>query len=50
MKTKEERERDFKERYDLWLKNNNKLGGQYKVPRLLNNRTIVEEILTQIMR
>ncbi|MCA0431585.1 MAG: GH3 auxin-responsive promoter family protein [Bacteroidetes bacterium] len=39
-----------KKTFYLWLKNNNKLGGQYKVPRLLNNRTIVEEILTQIMR
>ncbi len=28
-----------------WLKTNNKLGGQYKVPRLSNNRKILEEIL-----
>lgn len=28
-----------------WLKNNNKLGGQHKVPRLANDRKIVEEIL-----
>jgi hypothetical protein len=28
-----------------WLKNCNKLGGQHKVPRLSNNRKIVEEIL-----
>jgi hypothetical protein len=28
-----------------WLKDNNRLGGQYKVPRLSNNRKIVEEIL-----
>jgi hypothetical protein len=28
-----------------WLKLNNKLGGQYKVPRLSNDRKIVEEIL-----
>jgi len=28
-----------------WLKTNNKLGGQYKVPRLSNDRKIVEEIL-----
>ncbi len=27
-----------------WLKQNNKLGGQHKVPRLNNNRKIVEEI------
>jgi len=28
-----------------WLKQNNRLGGQYKVPRLMNNRKIVEEII-----
>ncbi len=28
-----------------WLKENNRLGGQYKVPRLSNNRKIIEEIL-----
>lgn len=28
-----------------WLKHKNKLGGQHKVPRLSNNRTIVEEIM-----
>lgn len=28
-----------------WLKINNKLGGQYKVPRLSNDRKIVEEVL-----
>lgn len=28
-----------------WLKLNNKLGGQYKVPRLSNDRKIVDEIL-----
>lgn len=28
-----------------WLKANNKLGGQHKVPRLSNNRKIIEEIL-----
>lgn len=32
----------------LWLKQNNKLGGQYKVPRLSNTRIIVEEILSLI--
>lgn len=31
--------------FDAWLKKNNKLGGQHKVPRLSNNRTILEEIL-----
>jgi len=29
----------------LWLKNNRKLGGQHKVPRLSNDRKIIEEIL-----
>ncbi|HNQ84120.1 MAG TPA: GH3 auxin-responsive promoter family protein [Bacteroidales bacterium] len=29
-----------------WLKNKGKLGGQNKVPRLSNHRTIIEEILT----
>ena len=28
-----------------WLKSKNKLGGQYKVPRLSNNRNYVEEII-----
>ena len=28
-----------------WLELRNKLGGQYKVPRLQNNRKIVEELL-----
>jgi hypothetical protein len=28
-----------------WLKQNNRLGGQYKVPRLMNNRKIIEEII-----
>ncbi|MBX3162846.1 MAG: GH3 auxin-responsive promoter family protein [Bacteroidetes bacterium] len=28
-----------------WLKANNKLGGQYKIPRLSNDRKILEEIL-----
>ena len=30
--------------YD-WLKSKNKLGGQHKVPRLSNNRELVEELL-----
>ncbi len=29
-----------------WLKRNNKLGGQHKVPRLMNQRVIVDDILT----
>jgi hypothetical protein len=28
-----------------WLKKNNKLGGQHKIPRLSNDRTILEEIV-----
>jgi len=32
-----------------WLKKNNKLGGQYKVPRLNNNRKIADEILKIIL-
>ncbi len=28
-----------------WLKRNNRLGGQYKVPRLSNNRKVVDEIM-----
>ena len=28
-----------------WLKLNNKLGGQFKVPRLSNDRLLLEEIL-----
>ena len=28
-----------------WLKNNNKLGGQHKIPRLCNTRKIIDELL-----
>lgn len=31
--------------FDGWLKSINKLGGQNKIPRLLNDRTIAEQIL-----
>ena len=31
-----------------WLKSKNKLGGQYKVPRLSNNRKYVDEILKMV--
>ena len=34
-----------KESFDGWLKQNGKLGGQNKIPRLSNNRTILEQIL-----
>ncbi|MEY3236762.1 MAG: hypothetical protein RI883_863 [Bacteroidota bacterium] len=33
--------------FDEWLKSEGKLGGQNKVPRLSNNRTILEQILVQ---
>jgi hypothetical protein len=32
--------------FNQWLKNKGKLGGQHKVPRLSNERILVEEILT----
>ena len=32
--------------FDDWLRQKGKLGGQHKVPRLNNQRTIIEEILT----
>ncbi len=31
--------------FDEWLKKNNKLGGQHKVPRLSNERKIINELL-----
>ena len=31
-----------------WLKHHNKLGGQYKVPRLLNDRKIIDEIILNL--
>jgi hypothetical protein len=31
-----------------WLKKNGKLGGQHKIPRLSNDRAIVDEILEMI--
>lgn len=31
--------------FSKWLKQKNKLGGQHKVPRLSNDRTIIEEVL-----
>lgn len=31
--------------FNRWLKQKNKLGGQHKVPRLSNDRTIIEEVL-----
>lgn len=34
--------------FDRWLKSINRLGGQYKVPRLANNREIAEQILSSL--
>jgi hypothetical protein len=31
-----------------WLKSKGKLGGQYKIPRLSNNRKYIEEILSLV--
>lgn len=31
--------------FDLWLKNTGKLGGQHKVPRLCNDRHIIDQII-----
>jgi hypothetical protein len=36
--------------FELWLKNMGKLGGQHKIPRLMNNRDIVEQILQLVER
>ena len=35
-----------KDLFNDWLKQKGKLGGQHKVPRLSNNRTYIEEILS----
>lgn len=34
--------------FNNWLKDNEKLGGQHKVPRLCNDRKMIEEILAKI--
>jgi hypothetical protein len=34
--------------FDVWLKENNKLGGQHKIPRLSNSRLFLDEILRVI--
>jgi hypothetical protein len=31
--------------FNKWLKNKNKLGGQHKIPRLSNDRVILEEVI-----
>jgi hypothetical protein len=35
--------------FDLWLKNKGKLGGQNKIPRLSNNREILEQLLPNLV-
>ena len=36
--------KDYEKKVYEWLKSNNKLGGQYKIPRLSNNRDIIDQI------
>lgn len=36
--------------FDHWLKNKGKLGGQNKVPRLRNDRKLMEELLTLVQK
>ena len=31
--------------FEEWLKKNNKLGGQHKIPRLCNDRALINELL-----
>ena len=33
----------------LWMKKRNKLGGQHKVPRLVNSREYVDDILQMVL-
>jgi hypothetical protein len=35
--------------FDGWLKSKGKLGGQNKIPRLSNNREILEQILHGVL-
>ena len=35
-----------KNEFYIWLKKHNRLGGQYKIPKLCNNRNVVEDILS----
>ena len=37
-----------KDLFYKWMKQNNKLGGQHKVPRLSNSRQFLEELLEMI--
>ena len=34
--------------FDDWLKSRGKLGGQHKVPRLCNDRTVIEQVLAMM--
>ena len=34
--------------FDQWLKSKGKLGGQNKIPRLSNNREILEQIMQEV--
>ena len=34
-----------KEDFENWLKSKNKLGGQHKIPRLQNDRLLIQELL-----
>lgn len=36
--------------FNLWLKSRGKLGGQHKVPRLANDRKVIEEVLKFVKR
>jgi len=36
--------------FQQWLKQKGKLGGQHKVPRLSNDRSILEEILSSLQQ
>ena len=39
-----------KDTFLLWLKSRGKLGGQHKIPRLSNDRDMIEQILELIER
>jgi hypothetical protein len=36
-----------KDSFETWLKGRNKLGGQHKVPRLMNDRSVMEDIISK---
>jgi len=35
--------------FERWLKQHGKLGGQHKIPRLMNNRSIMDEIMMKVV-